>query len=98
MWSNARDFHQLGPLGQVGLVVAMSVCLFVCFSVPFSCKFFQGLWLNSRCAYIDRKLFVTFKLNFIFFFFSQKSVDIVSFYYAPRPAEQSEAGQGAFLF
>ena len=30
-------FHQLGPLGQVGLVVAMSVCLSVC---PLSVQFF----------------------------------------------------------
>ena len=28
--------HKLGPLGRVGLVVAMCVCL----SVPFSCNFF----------------------------------------------------------
>ena len=30
---NARDFHQLGPLGRVGLRVAMSVCVSVCLSV-----------------------------------------------------------------
>ena len=33
-------FHQLGPLGRVGLVVDMSVCLSVCVSVPFPCDFF----------------------------------------------------------
>ena len=42
-------FHQLGPLGRVGLVVAMSVCLSVClFDVPFPCNFFQGLSLAFR--------------------------------------------------
>ena len=30
MFSN---FHQLGPLGRVGLVVAMCVCFFLCFFV-----------------------------------------------------------------
>ena len=36
------NFHQLGPLGRVGLVVAMSVCLCVCVSVwcPLSMRFF----------------------------------------------------------
>ena len=28
------SFHQLGPLGRVGLEVAKSVCLFVCLFVP----------------------------------------------------------------
>ena len=45
-------FHQLGPLGRVGLVVAMCVCFFLSlflyffislFDVPFSCNFFQGI-------------------------------------------------------
>ena len=49
------EFHQLGPLGQVGLVVAMCVCLFVSlflcfyvslFDVPFSCNFFKVM--NSK--------------------------------------------------
>ena len=30
-------FHQLGPLGRVGLVVDMSVCVFVC---PLPMRFF----------------------------------------------------------
>ena len=33
-------FHQLGPLGRVGLAVTESVCLFVCLCVPFPCDFF----------------------------------------------------------
>ena len=36
-------FHQLGPLGRVGLVVDMSMCCVlcvVCLSVPFPCNFF----------------------------------------------------------
>ena len=42
---DAIHFHQLGPLDRVGLVVAMCVCLNVCFyvclnDVPFSCNFF----------------------------------------------------------
>ena len=42
------SFHQLGPLGRVGLVVAMCVCFFVCFyvslfDVPFSCNFLKVL-------------------------------------------------------
>ena len=32
------DFHQLGPLGRVGLVVDMSVCVFVC---PLPMRFFS---------------------------------------------------------
>ena len=41
-------FHQLGPLGRVGLVVAESVCLSICLSVPFQCNFFLGLSLVLR--------------------------------------------------
>ena len=40
-----RHFHQLGPgpLGRVGLVVAMSVCVSVClWNVPFQCDFFRA--------------------------------------------------------
>ena len=37
-------FHQLGPLGRVGLVVALCVCLFV----PFLCYFLLGLSLALR--------------------------------------------------
>ena len=37
MW----DFHQLGPLGRVGLVVAMCVCFFVSLFVSmFLCLMF----------------------------------------------------------
>ena len=39
------DFHQLGPLGRVGLVVAKSVCLFV----PFPCDFFAWLEWCGAC-------------------------------------------------
>ena len=35
------DFHQLGPLGRVGLVVAMSVCLSTCLS-PFHVLDFEA--------------------------------------------------------
>ena len=34
-WLKA-DFHQIGPLGRVGLVVDMSMCLSVCLSVCLS--------------------------------------------------------------
>ena len=41
-------FHQLGPLGRVGLVVAKSVCLCVCLSVcPNPLHFF---WTGADCA------------------------------------------------
>ena len=33
------DFHQLDPLGRVGLVVAVSVCMYVCLSFIFSRPF-----------------------------------------------------------
>ena len=37
-------FHQIGPLGRFGLVVAMSVHMFVCWCVcPLSCDFFKVL-------------------------------------------------------
>ena len=42
------DFHQLGPLGRVGLVVDMSVCVCVCLFVPFPCDFFRRLSLVLR--------------------------------------------------
>ena len=39
--STKTFFHQIGPLGQFGLVVAMSVCVFVCVSVcPPPLRFF----------------------------------------------------------
>ena len=48
-WHICSSFHQLGPLGRVGLVVAMCVSLFLCFwVVPFSCNFFRGLSLVLR--------------------------------------------------
>ena len=46
-------FHQLGPLGQVGLVVDMSVCLFVCVS-PSDAIFYRGLSLVLRLALSSR--------------------------------------------
>ena len=39
--SDVQNFHQLGPLGRVGLVVDMSVCVCVCLSVcPLPMRFF----------------------------------------------------------
>ena len=35
------DFHRIGPLGQINLVVAMSVCFFVCLS-PFHVLDFEA--------------------------------------------------------
>ena len=56
--SSLDNFHQLGPLGQVGQVVAMSVCLSVCLCVcgfaPLCAVFFQvshwpsGHMISSR--------------------------------------------------
>ena len=47
-------FHQLGPLGRVGLVVAMCVCIFVCFSdVLFSCDFLCGRTGAERASSVD---------------------------------------------
>ena len=43
MYNKKNPFHQIGPLGRFGLVVAMSVCLCVCVSVPFSCDSFKVL-------------------------------------------------------
>ena len=34
-------FHWIGPLGRFSHRVAMSVCLFVCLSVPSPCNFFS---------------------------------------------------------
>ena len=47
------NFHQLGPLGRVGLVVDMSVCLFVSLS-PSHAIFFLGLSLVLRLALSSR--------------------------------------------
>ena len=35
-------FHSIGPLGRFGLVVAMSVCVFIYLYVPFPCDFFRS--------------------------------------------------------
>ena len=49
-------FHQLGPLGRVGLVVAKSVCvLFVCLS-PSHAIFFEASHLPSGHMIISRPL------------------------------------------
>ena len=37
-----HDFHQLGPLGRVGLVVTKSVCKFYYVFVPFPWDFFEA--------------------------------------------------------
>ena len=42
-----QDFHQIGPLGRFDLVVAMSVCLCVCLSVPFHVGFFEAYYAPS---------------------------------------------------
>ena len=44
------DFHQLCPLGRIGLVVVICVCFSVCLSVclsdvPYSCNFLCVVWL-----------------------------------------------------
>ena len=36
-------FHRIGPVGRLGLVVAMSVCVCVFLCVPFPCDFFRSL-------------------------------------------------------
>ena len=36
-------FHQLAPLGRVGLIVAMSMYLFLYLSVPFPCNYPRGV-------------------------------------------------------
>ena len=45
-------FHQLGPLGRVGLVVAMSVCLFTCLS-PSHAIFLRGRTSAERASFVD---------------------------------------------
>ena len=58
----AGNFHQLGPLGRVGLVVAMCVCFFPCFfislffcfsDVPFSCIFFLRPLIGPQITWPD---------------------------------------------
>ena len=50
-------FHQLGPLGRVGLVVAMCVCLYLCFFVclmsPFHVIFLRGRTGAERALSVD---------------------------------------------
>ena len=43
--------QQLGPLGRVGLVVAMSVCCRLC--VPFPCIFLRGRTGAERASSVD---------------------------------------------
>ena len=45
---NTPNFHWIGPLGQFGLVIAMSVCIRLCirpavYLVPFLCSFFGSI-------------------------------------------------------
>ena len=42
------DFHLLGPLGQVGLVVDMSVCLSVCLSPSHAIFFEASYWPSGH--------------------------------------------------
>ena len=50
-------FHQLGPLGRDGLVVAMCVCLcdclFVCLMSPFHVFFSRGWTGAERASSVD---------------------------------------------
>ena len=45
-------FHQVGPLGRVGLVVAMSVCLFTCLSSSHAI-FLCGPTGAERASFVD---------------------------------------------
>ena len=47
------DFHQLGPLGLVGLVVAMSLCVSVCLFVPFPWDFLCCRTGAERASSVD---------------------------------------------
>ena len=46
-------FHQLGPLGQVGLVVTKSVCLSVCLLSPSHAIFLRGRTGAERALSVD---------------------------------------------
>ena len=46
-------FHQLGPLGRVGLVVAMCVCFFVSLMSPFHVIFLRGPTGAERALSVD---------------------------------------------
>ena len=61
------DFHQLSPLGGVGHIVAMSVCVSVCMCVPLQNTHFRRLkkfWLKGV------SLILACNEIFFFFFFS----------------------------
>ena len=47
------SFHQLSPLGRVGLVVAMCVCLFVSLMCPFHVIFLRGRPGAERALSVD---------------------------------------------
>ena len=53
----SKHFHQLGPLGRVGLVVAMCVCFYLCFFVclmsPFDVIFLRGRTGAERASSMD---------------------------------------------
>ena len=52
-----KNFHQLGPEGRVGLVVAMGVCFFVSLFVslmsPFHVIFLRGRTGAERASSLD---------------------------------------------
>ena len=47
-----KDFHRIGPLGRFGLVVAMSVRVFLFLSVPSPCDFFASVdWCGGSLVH-----------------------------------------------
>ena len=52
-----KNFHQLGLLGRVGLVVAMCVCFYLCFFVclmsPFHVTFLRGRTGAERASSVN---------------------------------------------
>ena len=67
------DFHQLGPLGPVGLVVAKCVCVFVCLA-PSHAIFFQAFhWPCDHKIRMRDLLIVRSQANIRNTFFDQSS-------------------------
>ena len=67
-------FHQLGPLGWVGLVVAISVYVYY---VPFSCNFFRGLSLALR-SHDQIPTFTTLSVTMASVFWKWKEIYIIT--------------------
>ena len=51
--SRMLNFHQLGPLGRVGLVVDMCVCFSVSLMSPFHVIFVRGRTGAERASGVD---------------------------------------------